>query len=384
MQLVPRLDTGGAERSCLEIGEALVANGHHSAIVCAGGSRVGQAKQAGSTTFQLDIAGKSPLALVSAYSLRKLVRTWRPDVVHVRSRLPAWIWALARIGWRTPPPTVTTLHGMHSVNRYSRIMLRAERVIAVSAQCAQYWRESYPEVAQEHVRVIDRGVDLDWFQAVAQAPLFAALPPFLLFPARGTRLKGHAGAIHLLAEITACGHDLGLVLVGVEEAGRAAYVRELKALALQLGVLQRCRFLPPVSDLRPYYSQALAMLQLSSRGETFGRTVLEALACGCPVLGYARAGVGAQLAKYFPQGMVAPDDRRALLAALQALLASALPASGMLASGMLASGMLASARPSIARDVLPSTRAMQESTLAVYQELAGLGKLAGIGSSGAR
>ncbi|HEX5664992.1 MAG TPA: glycosyltransferase, partial [Xanthomonadaceae bacterium] len=134
VQLLPALETGGVERSALEIAAALVGAGHRAVVVSAGGRLVPQLHELGAEHVELDIGRKSLLTLRRVPMLRRLLRDSAADVVHARSRLPAWI------GWRAlqgipsghRPHFVTTVHGLNSPSRYSAIMTRGERVICVS------------------------------------------------------------------------------------------------------------------------------------------------------------------------------------------------------------------------------------------------------------
>jgi glycosyltransferase involved in cell wall biosynthesis len=132
-------------------------------------------------------------------------------------------------------------------------------------------------------------------------------------PGRGTRLKGHAAAITLLADLRNAGVDARLWLLGAREVGREAYVAELEKMAKSLGVAEFLQASPPRAQVVDAYRQADLVLQLSSRPEAFGRTVVEALSVGKPVVGWSHGGVGELLGRYFPEGRVALGDRRALL-----------------------------------------------------------------------
>jgi glycosyltransferase involved in cell wall biosynthesis len=349
MQLLPNLSTGGAEKSTLEIADALRARGWRSIIVCAGGTQVESARALGSEVIELELARKSLGAIASVLKLRAMVKKFKPDVVHVRSRLPAWIWRFAQWRLARRPITVSTLHGMNSVSAYSSIMLKADALIAVSKTCAEYWHMHYPEFAKRRFQVISRGIDMEFFASQARSDLHADIGPWLLLPGRGSRLKGHRDAVELIGMLKRRGTRVGLILLGARERGREHYVRKLEQQAAGLGVSQQLRILEPVSDVRPYYSNALATLQLSTKAETFGRVVAESLACGTPVLGYARGGVGELLRAHFPFGAVAPQNLVQLMERTLSLVAGQ--------------------NPAISRTQLPNLKSMQDATLALYERL---------------
>ena len=225
VQLLPALSSGGVERSTLEIGAALAAAGHRSVVVSAGGRLVAPLEAAGSEHITLDIGRKSPASLRHVVSLRRLFARLDADIVHARSRLPAWLGWHA-LGTRAPglrPHFVTTVHGLNSPGRYSGIMARGERVICVSESVRAYVLKHWPATLPARLQVIERGIDPAQYP---RQPRHDAVDGrrLLLMPGRGTRLKGHASAIELLAGVRAAGIDAWLWLPGAREPGREAYL----------------------------------------------------------------------------------------------------------------------------------------------------------------
>lgn len=327
VQLVPSLGAGGAERSTIEIAQALGTAGHRAIVVSAGGPWEPRLAATGAEHVRLDLARKSPLALRHVATLRRLFRDTGADVVHARSRLPAWLAWRALRGMPTPRPRfVTTVHGLNSPGWWSGIMARGERVICVSDTCRRHVLAHWPATPAERLVVIPRGIDPvefpsrfrpspDWRGRLdADHPMLAGRP-LLVLPARGTRLKNHADAIRLVARLReAHGIDAGLLLAGVVEPGREAYRAELERLTREAGVADRVAFSPARADMRELLGGADLVLQVSSKPESFGRTVVEALAVGTPVAGYAHGGVGELLAELAPEGAVAIGDVEALAA----------------------------------------------------------------------
>ncbi len=324
VQLIPALNAGGAERSALEIGRALVRAGHRSVVISAGGRMVEQLLGDGSEHVTLELGRKSLRTLGQLAALRRVLREIKPDIVHARSRLPAWMgwWALK--GMRPRPHFVTTVHGLNSPGRYSGILLRGERVIAVSQTLRDYVLSHYRWLEPSRVRVIPRGIDPEAFpyghrpDDAWQKAFFAEFPalsgaPLLTLPGRGTRLKGHRDAIELVADLKRRGIEARLLLLGVIESGREAYVAELNELIRLRGVTSEVVLSPPREDVRDVYAVSALVLQLSNKPESFGRTVIEALALCRPVLGYAHGGVGELLAELYPAGRVPLGDRERLV-----------------------------------------------------------------------
>jgi len=335
VQLVPAMESGGAERSTLEVARALVASGHRSVVISAGGRLIGQLHSEGSEHVPLDLARKSLRALGHVRPLRRLLEEIRPDIVHARSRLPAWVGWLALRGMREKPHFVTTVHGLNTPGSYSRIMTRGERVIVVSQTVRDFVLSHY-SVDPARLTVIPRGIDPDEFpygyrpEDAWRQRFFTEFPPLtgaplLTLPGRGTRLKGHADAIALVAGLRARGIDTRLLLLGVIEAGREAYLAELQALARERGVSDAVVFTAPRPDVRDIFAESALVLQLSNKPESFGRTVVEALALCRPVAGYAHGGVGELLAELYPAGRVPPGDVEKLTERAAELLRAAPP-----------------------------------------------------------
>ncbi len=325
VQLLPALEAGGVERSTLEIGAALVAAGHRSIVISAGGRMVERLEREGSEHIHIDIGRKSLSTLRHIWTLRRLFCMLQPDIVHARSRLPAWIGWRALQGMRDPRPHfVTTVHGRNSPGRYSAILTRGERVICVSESLRDYVLEHYHGLDAQRIRVIPRGIDAHEFprghqpDAAWRARFAHDFPQLasghlLVLPGRGTRLKGHRAAIELLTGLRRRDVDARLLLLGAREAGRESYIDELETLARHRGVAEQLAITSPRADVRAIYARADLVLQLSQKAESFGRTVVEALALGRPVLGYAHGGVGELLGELYPAGAVVPGDAGGLL-----------------------------------------------------------------------
>lgn len=324
LQIVPKLGTGGAERSAIEIAEALTQAGHRALILAEAGPWSAWAKRVGAELIELPIGAKSLRSLLALPKLRRLLR--EVNLVHTRSRLPSWLtWlALRSLPESARPRWVTTVHGLHSVSRYSAIQHQGELAIAVSQTTKNFVQTHYPGAGGK-LHVIARGADTRIFFPGQNDPswrrrFFQEFPalenkPFLLLAGRGTRLKGHDRALQLLRDLRATGLDLQLFLAGVVEPERDDYLMELRCQAEQLQITDAVVFAASRTDLPALYAQCSLVLQLSNRPESFGRTASEALLCGAKVLGFAHGGVKEQLQAAFPAGLVALDADDAELAA---------------------------------------------------------------------
>ena len=367
LQLLPALESGGVERSTLEVSAALVAAGHRALVASAGGRLLPALLEAGAEHVALDIGRKSVATLGLVRPLRRLIAEQGVDIVHARSRLPAWIgWrALRGLPAAARPRFVTTVHGLNSPSRYSQVMARGERVVCVSDTVRDYVLRHYPRTDPARLRVIPRGIDPAAFpraplpDRTARAAAAAADPrlggdgPLLLLPGRGTRLKGHAEALALLAALRADGLDARLWMPGARDPARAAYVAELEAQARELGIADAVAITPPTAAIAAAYAASDLVLQLSRKPEAFGRTVVEALSSGRPVLGWDHGGVGELLRELQPAGAIPAFDAQALRTGAQALLARGAAAAATIP----------------ALPLRYTLRSMQDATLSVYDEL---------------
>ncbi|WP_062357311.1 glycosyltransferase [Pseudoxanthomonas mexicana] len=364
VQLLPALESGGVERSTLEVADALARAGHRAVVVSAGGRLEPALRAAGAEHITLDIGRKSLLTLRHAAALRRLFAEVGADIVHARSRLPAWIglWAVRSMPSASRPRFITTMHGLNSPSRYSAVMTRGERVICVSETVRGYLLQHYPRTDPGKLVVIPRGIDPAQFPraahpdpdarawAATQHPALSGDGPLLLLPGRGTRLKGHREAIVLLGRLRAVGVEARLWMPGTREAGREQYVAELEAEAQLGAVADALAITPPTAQIARAYAASDLVLQLSRKPEAFGRTVIEALSVGRPVVGWAHGGVGELLTELQPQGAVPIFDEDHLFNSVTA--------------------MLAHPPPPLATMDTYTLRAMQDATLALYHDLA--------------
>jgi len=330
MQLLPELNSGGVERGTLEIARALVSQGHQSLVVSNGGRLVAQLEAEGSTHLTLPVHKKSLSSLWQIRSLRKLIMQYQPDIVHVRSRVPAWLihFALRGIPASQRPHLISTVHGFYSVNRYSAIMTQAEKVIAVSDSVVQYITEHYKNCPPQDIVRIYRGIDPKAFphgyqpsaQWIHQA--FVDYPQlehkFLLcLPGRITRLKGHEVLIEVMAALKPFYPQLHAVVVGGADPKKQAYLEELANTIQNKGLGDDITFVGHRSDIREWLAFSDVVLSLSNQAETFGRTALEALSVGTPVIGWNRGGVAEILAELYPQGLIPSEDMNTLLGTIK-------------------------------------------------------------------
>lgn len=329
MQLLPDLNSGGVERGTLELGRHLVRNGHKSIVVSGGGRLVEQLEKDGSYHIQKTIGSKSPLALFYIWSLRREMKKKRVDILHLRSRMPAWVGyvALKSLPKKYRPVLVTTFHGFYSVNDYSAIMTKGDGVIAVSRSIQKHISEKYNR--EKNVRLIFRGVDVESFdqgkvdlsrvESLSHAWGIDKARPVLMLPGRLTRLKGQE--VFLKSLLLVKNRNYQAVIVGDIE-DNPGYTEELKCFIEKNNLADRVRLVGHCNDMPAAFLLADIVLSTSSsEPEAFGRTTVEAMAMGKPVIATAHGGSLETVVPGETGWLVKPADPEELAVAIDEALA---------------------------------------------------------------
>lgn len=365
LQVLPALVTGGVERGTVEITQAIARAGATALVASAGGPMAAQVEQAGGQHITLPLDTRSPLAIWrNAARLAALIRDERVALVHARSRAPAWSsWLACR---RTGARFVTTYHGAYGEDlplkrQWNAVMAKGEIVIAASHYIAGLVMQQHG-VPRERIRVIPRGVDPAVFDPASVAPerigrLAQAwdLPdgaPVVMLPGRLSSWKGQTVLLDAIARLPR--RDVFCVLVGSDQ-GRHHFAEALRARARDLGIAERVRLVGHCDDMPAALLRSDVVVHASVRAEAFGRVVIEAQAMGRLVVASDQGGPVETVADSVTGWRVTPGDPEALAGALMRALA-------------LAPGERA-VFGQRARASVPTVRAMQDATLAVYAEV---------------
>ena len=332
LQVIPALDAGGAERTVVEIARAVTAAGGRSIVAASGGRLEPALRQAGSEIRRLPLATKSLVQMWrNRAALIRLIREEGVDIVHARSRAPAWsaLWAARRAN----AAFVTTYHGFYSARGplkrfYNSVMARGEAVIANSQFIANHIRDEYGDLGRK-VAVIPRGADLASFSpdAVDAARVSALRRAWgieaagglvVLAPGRLTPWKGQSIAVDAAAALRRSGQarDFLFILAG-DAQGRMSYVMELKKRIDAQRVGEQVRIVGHCTDMPAAYSLADIVISTSVRPEAFGRIAVEAQAMGKPVIAADHGGAQETVVSDVTGWRIEPGDPDELAEALR-------------------------------------------------------------------
>lgn len=327
LQVLPALGAeGGVERGTIEVAQAIVEAGGRAIVASEGGPQVRELTRIGATHVTLPVASKNPLVVYKNIErLAELIQKEHVDIVHARSRAPAWsAYYAAR---RTARHFITTFHGTYSrgnwvKQRYNQVMIRGERVIAISAFIGGHIRQMYG-VPPERIRIIHRGVDLERFDPRAvSAERVATLAtawrlrdglPVVMLPARLTRWKGQTVFIDAIRKLKR--RDIQCLLVGSDQ-GRNDYRRELESIIERHDLGPIVRLVDHCPDMPAAYMLTDIAISASTDPEAFGRVIAEAQAMGRPVVASDHGGARETIVPGETGWLVPPNDSDALAAAI--------------------------------------------------------------------
>ncbi|MCE7886553.1 MAG: glycosyltransferase [Alphaproteobacteria bacterium PRO2] len=331
MQIIPELGPGGAEQGCIDIAAELVASGAQAIIVSHGGSRVHELSRFGAVHINLPVHSKNPIIMwQNVLRLRQIIRRYNVNIVHARSRAPAW--SAMQACKKTNAHFITTCHAPYNIageskRFYNSSIARGERVIAISETVAQYLRDNY-RLDNSKIRVIPRGIALEKFHPTAVTPerLIALSREWrvpdganiIMMPGRITRWKGHPVLIEAIARLGR--RDIFCVMIGSDQ-GRSEYRRELEESISNKGLSGRVRIVDHCNDMPSAYMLATVVVSASTDPEGFGRVPVEAQAMGRPIIASDHGGAQETILRGETGWLVKPGDPAALEAAIHEALA---------------------------------------------------------------
>ncbi|MCA9395844.1 MAG: glycosyltransferase, partial [Candidatus Omnitrophica bacterium] len=291
LQIVPELRSGGVERGTVDFAKYLAENGHRSVVVSNGGSLVGEMVAAGVMHYKLPVHKKSFFSVLSeARTLEKILRSESIDIVHARSRVPAWIAFIACR--RAGIPMITTCHGIYGTHALSRVMGWGRTVISISTAVTRHMTQHF-KVPYKRIRMVHRGVNLTEFSDLKTEACNEKSrkdEEFIIgIVGRITPIKGHPVLIRAMARVARVYPQAKLWIVG--DAPKHRYGEELRHLVSKLNLAENVEFLGTQRDIPSLLARMDVLVAPAVGEEAFGRVMIEAGALGVPVIASRIGGI---------------------------------------------------------------------------------------------
>ena len=300
VQILPALNHGGVERGTVEMAEAIINAGGHAVVISNGGLLESKLARIGAEHIKLPVHSKNPFKiLANRRNVKTLLASIKPDLVHIRSRAPAW--SALTPATKLNIPVVTTIHGRFKASSflkkiYNGIMVKSDHVIAISNYVENLVRQQFPQTA-EKMTVIHRGVDVDLFNPQAVSPHrvinmsdHLVIPdgvPVVMLPARPTAWKGMDVLIEAMGMIK--DKNFLLLLVGAGDGSQDLQNDLIKKIE-RADIMDKTRLTPSITDMPAGLMLADVVVMPSTTPEPFGRVAVEASAMGCPVVAFNHGG----------------------------------------------------------------------------------------------
>jgi len=298
VQVLPELNEGGVERGVVELNREYSKLGFDSIVISNGGKLVSQINSDGGTHITFDVCSKNILtSFQRVKELRKILKELKPDIIHVRSRVPAWLVHFANK--KLNIKVVSTVHGFNSVSFYSKIMTKADAVICVSNSIKEYIQKHY-NTQDSIISVIPRGVDLGLFNPNNLDEEFICdfkdkynLKDEFIVSSVGriTQLKDYETFINAIFILKNKNINIKALIVGGVREDKQDYLLNLKKQIKKLDLEENIVFTGSQSKIAEIYSLSNVVVSSSKKPESFGRAVAEALALNTPVVASNHGGV---------------------------------------------------------------------------------------------
>ncbi len=298
VQLLPELNEGGVERGVVELSREFTKKGLTSFVISAGGKLEDQIKIDGGTHIKFDVCSKNVFTIFSRTSkLKKILKELKPDIIHVRSRVPAWLVFLANksLGFKV----VSTVHGFNSVGLYSSIMQKADAVICVSNSIKEYIQKNY-NTDENKITVIPRGIDLEVFNPknidkdfIENFKKKYKLEDKFIVASVGrvTQLKDYETFIKAISLVKSDKSNVVGLIVGGVRSDKEEYLHSLEKLIKELDLKENILFSGSQSKIAEIYDLSDIVVSSSKKPESFGRAVAESIALNTPVIATNHGGV---------------------------------------------------------------------------------------------
>ena len=326
MQIIPNLGAGGAEQGCIDIAGELVKAGAKSIVVSNGGHRLHELLRTGAEHIELPVHSKNPMTMWRNIGrIKRLIKKHKVDIVHVRSRAPAWSAYIACK--KTGTHYITTCHAPYNISGdwkrvYNSSIVKAEKIIAISHYVENYLKREY-EIDQDKITVIHRGIPIEKFSptnvtperlvTVSKSWRIPETASIIMMPGRITRWKGHSVLIEAMSKLK--NKEAFCVMIGSDQ-GRIEYRQELENLIQSHDLGGRVRIVDHCDDMPAAYMLSEVVVSASTDPEGFGRVPVEAQAMGRPIIATDHGGAQETIKRNETGWLISPSDPDALATAL--------------------------------------------------------------------
>ena len=298
VQVIPELNEGGVERGVVELNREFVKKGIESFVISAGGKLENQINLDGGNHIKFDVCSKNIFTVFRRVKgLKKILKEIKPDIIHVRSRVPAWLVYFANKSLKIK--VVSTVHGFNSVGFYSSIMQKSDAVICVSNSIKEYIQKHY-QTNENKITVIPRGIDLELFNPKNVDETFIEnfkkefnlKDKFIVSSVgRVTQLKDYETFIKAIMLVKKEIPNIVGLIVGGVRSDKEDYLNSLKSLIKELNLEENIIFTGSQSKIEQIYALSDVVISSSKKPESFGRAVAEAICMNKPVIATNHGGV---------------------------------------------------------------------------------------------
>jgi len=334
LQVIPTLNISGAEQGCFDVANFLIKNKLKSHIATSAGYRIEQLENSGTLINKIPVHSKNPfIILINVFRLLKVIKKNEINIIHARSRAPAWSCYLA--AKLANIKFITTFHGTYNFSNsikkfYNSIMISSDYIIAVSNFIYDEIKTKY-SYTQENISVISRGIDINYFNPsyIDHNLLKQKLDKYLLrknsikivLPGRVSSWKGHAIAIEAMSYLKEkISKDFELVCVGPINNNklRENLLNKIKEFQLEDNI----RFVGSSKEMNLIYSMADIVLSCATDPEAFGRIPVEAQSMGKIVIASNHGGHKETICEGVSGFLYAPNKSQDLAGAILKALSS--------------------------------------------------------------
>lgn len=354
LQILPELNVGGVETGTIDLSKYLTSRGHKIVVVSNGGELVKELERINAPHYKLPVHKKSLFSIIKMVrEVSGIIKKENIQIVHARSRVPAWIGFFA--GRITDTAFITTCHGHYSKHFLSRVMGWPKIIICPSQVIARHMIEAF-NVPHERIRVIARSVDLERFdfRGYVEKPKSEFIVGIV---GRLTPLKGHSFFLKAMQKVVRSFPFMKIWIIGDAPADKQSYKEELEMLVRRLGLSNYVEFLGRRKDIPELISKMNVLVLSTVTEEAFGRVILEAQAVGSAVVATRVGGVVDIIEDRVNGILVAPKDTEAMAEAVTEILRNP----------NLAKSLIENGRKNVEEKF--NLRQMAEKTIKVYEEL---------------